>query len=102
MANTLVDTQGHRPRGADYLPDSFTEFGQHTHKLLSDSTKPDTLYQQSHHGVFRSDDGRDHRHDITHRLPSRFGFVLGLHPRGPDTIYVMPEGHATTEEVAAA
>ena len=87
---------------ADFLPEPFPEFGQCPHKLLSHPAKPDTLYQQNHCGVYRSDDGGDHWHDITDGLPSRFGFVLGLHSQDPDTIYVMPEDHATTEQVGGS
>jgi photosystem II stability/assembly factor-like uncharacterized protein len=76
---------------ADFLPDPLPELGQCTHKLLSPSSQPDTLYQQNHCGVFRSDNGGQSWEDITEGLPSRFGFVLGLHSQDPDTLYVMPE-----------
>ena len=76
---------------ADFLPDRYPEIGQCTHKLLIHDARPETLYQQNHCGVFRSDDGGDEWHDITEGLPSRFGFVLGLHSTDPDTLYVVPE-----------
>ena len=31
-------------------------------------------------------------------MPSRFGFVVGLHPRDPDTIYVIPEDQVLGED----
>ena len=31
-------------------------------------------------------------------MPSRFGFVLGLHSQDPDTIYVIPEDAALGED----
>jgi hypothetical protein len=48
------------------------------------------LYQQNHHGVYRSDDGGRRWVDISAGLPSRFGFPLAVHPRHPDTLYVVP------------
>lgn len=49
-----------------------------------------TLYQQNHHGVFRSnDDGRSWR-DVTAGLPSTFGFPIAVHPRDPQTIWTLP------------
>jgi hypothetical protein len=52
--------------------------------------------------VYRSDDGKEQWHDITEGLPSRFGFVLGLHSQDPDTIFVMLEDHAETGEAGGA
>ncbi len=76
---------------ADFMPDPFPEFGQCTHKLLSPASMPDRLYQQNHCGFFRSDDGGKGWLDLSDGLPSRFGFVLGIHPHDPNTIYVLPE-----------
>ena len=55
------------------------------------------VYQQNHCGVFRSDSAGDSWTDITGDLPSRFGFVLGIHSQDPDTIYVLPEDEATVD-----
>lgn len=82
---------------ADFLPDPFPEFGQCPHKLLAHSSTPQVLYQQNHCGVFRSDNGGDEWEDISEGLPSRFGFVLGLHSHDPDTLYVLPEDNATID-----
>jgi hypothetical protein len=82
---------------ADFLPDKFPEFGQCTHKLLSPNQRPDTLYQQNHCGVFRSDSAGKDWVDITQGLPSRFGFVLGLHSQDPDTLYVLPEDQVSQD-----
>ena len=46
----------------------------------------DVLYQQNHHGVWRSVDGGRNWDDITQGLPSTFGFPIRVHPRDPDTI----------------
>jgi hypothetical protein len=84
---------------ADFFPDPFQEFGQCTHKLLSPNSRPDRLYQQNHCGGFRSDSAGESWVDITGDLPSRFGFVLGLHSQDPDTIYVLPEDEALGDQI---
>ncbi len=85
---------------ADYDPGNrYPEWGQCVHKLLAHPSRPDLLYQQNHCGVYRSDNGGADWQDITDGLPSRFGFVLGLHPRDPDTIYVLPEDAALGDDV---
>ena len=50
----------------------------------------DLLYQQNHHGVFRSGDGGRSWEEITTGLPSGFGFPIAVHPRDPETIWVLP------------
>ena len=50
----------------------------------------DLLYQQNHHGVWRSNDGGRHWDDITDGLPSTFGFPLGLDPDDPQRIWTVP------------
>lgn len=50
----------------------------------------DVLYQQNHHGVWRSADGGRSWDDITEGLPSTFGFPIRIHPRDPETIWVLP------------
>lgn len=50
----------------------------------------DQLYQQNHHGVFRSRDGGRSWDDITAGLPSTFGFPIHVHPRDPDRIWTLP------------
>lgn len=84
---------------ADFLPDPFPEFGQCPHKVLLHKSQPDVLYQQNHCGVFRSDSGGESWTDITGDLPSRFGFVLGIHSQDPNTIFVLPEDEATVDQV---
>lgn len=53
-------------------------------------TDGDVLYQQNHHGVFSSRDGGRSWSDISAGLPSRFGFPIAVHPRDPQTIWVLP------------
>lgn len=50
----------------------------------------DVLYQQNHHGVFRSPDGGRSWVEVSDGLPSRFGFPVAVHPRDPATIWVVP------------
>ena len=85
---------------ADFDPaNRFPEWGVCPHKLLAHPRKPDLLYQQNHCGVFRSDNGGADWQDITEGLPSRFGFVLGLHPHDPETLFVLPEDAALGDDV---
>ena len=84
---------------ADFLPDPFPDFGHCPHKVLSPKSRPDVLYQQNHCGVFRSDSAGESWTDITGDLPSRFGFVMGIHSQDPDTIYVLPEDEALGDQV---
>ena len=48
------------------------------------------LYQQNHHGVFRSHDEGRSWEDVTPGLPSTFGFPIGVHPHDPETIWTIP------------
>ena len=84
---------------ADFLPEPFPDFGQCPHKLLAHPARPEVLYQQNHCGVFRSDSAGDRWLDVTEGLPSRFGFVLGLHSQDPETIYVLPEDQVLGTDV---
>ncbi len=74
---------------ADFLPQKYPEFGQCVHKMVM-SNNPSLLFQQNHCGVYRSDDGGASWQDVTLGLPSEFGFPMAVHPREPETIYVIP------------
>lgn len=74
---------------AEFAPERYPEFGQCVHKLLL-AADGEQLYQQNHCGVYRSADGGAHWDEITEGLPSDFGFPLALHPRDPQTLYVVP------------
>jgi len=50
----------------------------------------DLIYQQNHHGVWRSADGGLTWDDISAGLPSTFGFPVAVHPRDPQTVWVFP------------
>lgn len=50
----------------------------------------DLLYQQNHQGTYRSTDGGRNWSDITAGLPSAFGFPVAVHPKDPQTLWVLP------------
>ncbi len=81
-----------RNRGvrAGYMPDPYPDFGQCVHKLHIAPTDSGVLYQQNHCGVYRSVDGGRQWTELTPGLPSEFGFPLAIHPRDPNTLYVIP------------
>ena len=66
------------------------EIGHCVHNLVRAPGTADLLYQQNHHGVWRSADGGRSWDDITQGLPSTFGFPIGVHPRDPETIWTLP------------
>jgi photosystem II stability/assembly factor-like uncharacterized protein len=80
---------------ADFMPDPYPEVGQCVHKLLAHPERPERLWQQNHCGVYRSDDGGESWERLDgNGLPSDFGFALAIHPRDPDTAWVVPEESA--------
>ncbi|GGL52561.1 exo-alpha-sialidase [Wenxinia marina] len=67
------------------------ETGHCVHNMMrAPGGSGDLLYQQNHHGVFRSRDGGRSWDDVTEGLPSTFGFPIRVHPRDPDTIWTLP------------
>ena len=66
------------------------ETGHCVHNMVRADVDGDRLYQQNHHGVWRSPDGGRSWEDITAGLPSTFGFPICVHPRDPDMIWVLP------------
>ncbi|MCY0094351.1 WD40/YVTN/BNR-like repeat-containing protein [Hoeflea ulvae] len=66
------------------------EIGHCVHNMVRAPGTADLLYQQNHHGVWRSVDGGRNWDDITQGLPSTFGFPIRVHPRDPDTIWTLP------------
>ena len=75
---------------AQYLPDQYPEFGQCVHKIAHHPARPDRLFLQNHWGLYRSDNGGDSWRDIANGVPSDFGFCMEMHPRDPDTVYIVP------------
>lgn len=66
------------------------EVGHCVHNMMRAPGRTDLLYQQNHHGVWRSADGGRSWEDITKGLPSTFGFPIRVHPRDPNTIWAVP------------
>ncbi|MGR3323539.1 MAG: WD40/YVTN/BNR-like repeat-containing protein [Pseudooceanicola sp.] len=66
------------------------ETGHCVHNMMRAPGAEDLLYQQNHHGVWRSSDGGRSWDDITAGLPSTFGFPIRVHPRDPETIWTLP------------
>ncbi len=76
---------------ADYLADPKPATGHCVHRLVMHPARPDRLYQQSHSGTYRTDDGGESWIEITGDLPSDFGYAVATDPLDPDTVYVIPE-----------
>ncbi|HMO08663.1 MAG TPA: exo-alpha-sialidase [Paracoccaceae bacterium] len=67
------------------------ETGHCVHNMMRAGGAPgDILWQQNHHGVFRSRAGGRSWDDVTAGLPSTFGFPIRCHPRDPDTAWTLP------------
>jgi hypothetical protein len=81
-----ADGEGHAHPAA--ASDGHT--GLCVHHLERAGGDGDLLYQQNHHGVWRSRDGGRGWHDVTAGLPSTFGFPLWVHPRDEATIWTVP------------
>lgn len=81
-----------RNRGvrAEFLPDKYPEFGQCVHKVVHHPDRPERLFLQNHWGLYRSDDWGEQWVDIANGVPSDFGFAMAMHPRDPDTVYIVP------------
>jgi photosystem II stability/assembly factor-like uncharacterized protein len=83
-----------RNRGtrADFFPEDqrYPEFGQCVHCLVLAPGTDSKLYQQNHCGVYRSDDGGRTWASMENGLPSSFGFPAAVHPRDPDSVFLIP------------
>jgi photosystem II stability/assembly factor-like uncharacterized protein len=83
-----------RNRGtrADYNPEDqrYPEVGQCVHNFVLAPGGGERLYQQNHCGMYRSDDGGRQWVSIEAGLPSTFGFPSAVHPRDPDTLFLLP------------
>jgi photosystem II stability/assembly factor-like uncharacterized protein len=75
---------------AEFMPEKYPEFGQCVHKVRLAPGSSSMLFQQNHCGMYRSDDAGETWQEITNGLPSDFGFPLVIHPREPQTIFVIP------------
>ncbi|HEY2496951.1 MAG TPA: exo-alpha-sialidase [Candidatus Angelobacter sp.] len=75
---------------AEFLPEKYPEFGQCVHKIVQHPANPERLFLQNHWGLYRSDDGGNSWTDIANGVPSDFGFCMVVHPRDPETVYIVP------------
>ncbi|MGZ4777629.1 MAG: WD40/YVTN/BNR-like repeat-containing protein [Thermoanaerobaculia bacterium] len=75
---------------AEFLPDKYPEFGQCVHKVVQSKRKPERMFLQNHWGLYRSDDRGESWTDIANKVPSDFGFAMGIHPENPDTAWIVP------------
>ncbi|EAR49622.1 hypothetical protein OG2516_12571 [Oceanicola granulosus HTCC2516] len=69
--------------------ESFPEFGNCVHGLAL-APGGAVMYQQGHNGMFVSDDGGEEWRAVDAGLPSTFGFPVAVHPRDPDTAWLIP------------
>lgn len=66
------------------------EIGHCVHNMARAPGGGEVIYQQNHHGVWRSPDGGRSWDDVSAGLPSTFGFPIQVHPRDPDTVWTLP------------
>jgi hypothetical protein len=75
---------------AEFLPDKFPEWGQCVHKVAQSRTNPDRMFLQNHWGLYRSDDRGESWTDVANGVPSDFGFPMAIHPKDPDSAWIVP------------
>ncbi|MGH9459109.1 MAG: WD40/YVTN/BNR-like repeat-containing protein [Thermoanaerobaculia bacterium] len=75
---------------AEFLPDKYPEFGQCVHKVAQSKVRPERMFLQNHWGLYRSDDRGESWTDVANGVPSDFGFAMAIHPRDPDTAFIVP------------
>lgn len=85
-----ADGAQHSHDGAHPPADCGHDVGFCVHNIVRAPGTTDLLYQQNHHGVFRSTDGGRSWHEITAGLPSNFGFPIAVHPTDPNRLWVLP------------
>ncbi|WP_437736081.1 WD40/YVTN/BNR-like repeat-containing protein [Sorangium sp. So ce1335] len=77
---------------AEYMPPERREDPviQDPHRVVACPAQPDHLWCQHHNGVFRSTNGGALWRDVPTAAPSKFGFAVAVHPRDPDTAWLVP------------
>ncbi|MEP1210026.1 MAG: exo-alpha-sialidase [Rhizobiaceae bacterium] len=87
--NRLSNTTACEPHDHPAAPRD-GETGHCVHNMMLAPGSGGVLYQQNHHGVWRSADGGRSWDDINSGLPSTFGFPIRVHPRDGQTIWTIP------------
>jgi len=77
---------------AEYMPPARREdpYIQDPHRIVRCPSSPDRLWTQHHNGVFVSDDCGASWRSIANVDPSVFGFAVAVHPKDPDTAWLVP------------
>jgi photosystem II stability/assembly factor-like uncharacterized protein len=78
---------------ADFLPEKEAEYGHDPHTFVQHPLAPERLYQQNHCGIYRMDRPTGRWERIGRAMPKKIGdigFPIVLHPRDPDTAWVLP------------
>jgi hypothetical protein len=76
---------------AENLPERFPVAGHNVHRVVMHPREGHRLYRQCYNGTYRSDDGGRSWTEITHDLPSDFGYAITCDPFDPDIVYQIPE-----------
>lgn len=76
---------------AEHLPERYPVAGHNVHRVVMHPDDGRRLYRQCYNGTYRSDDGGATWTEITHGLPSDFGYAIACDPFDPDTVWQIPE-----------
>jgi photosystem II stability/assembly factor-like uncharacterized protein len=76
---------------AENLPNRNPIAGHNVPRVVMHPDASRRLYRQCYHGTYRSDDGGQRWTEITHGLPSDFGYAIATDPNDPDTVFQIPE-----------
>lgn len=77
----------------DFLPEDqggTAPDSQDPHSMVQCMSSPEHFWVQHHCGIYRSTDGARSWHEITGVEPSGFGFAVAVHPKDPETAWVVP------------
>ena len=77
---------------AEFMPPErqFDPNVQDPHMVVQCRANPDVLWVQHHNGIFRSTDAARSWTEMSDVKPSAFGFAVAVHPKDPDTAWVVP------------
>ncbi|MFL5320881.1 MAG: exo-alpha-sialidase [Myxococcaceae bacterium] len=77
---------------AEFMPPArkFDPVIQDPHRIVQCPAAPNRLWCQHHNGVFRSDDRGLNWNEVPNVTPAVFGFAVAVHPKDPDTAWLVP------------